>query len=85
MTLEQPTVDLALETTLSRQLASRTPKAKAVNVFKDSQGRIVVPLSRSGPLDTPAVNLDTVKIAQKGMTGSQEKNFSALVKQHFRR
>jgi AsmA protein len=85
MTLEQPTLNLAVETTLSRQLATRAPKAKAVNLFKDSQGRVVVPLRLSGPLESPVVNLDTEKIAQKGLTGSQEKNFSALVKQLFRR
>jgi uncharacterized protein involved in outer membrane biogenesis len=85
MTLEQPAVNLAIETTLSRQLAMRAPTAKAVNLFRDSQGRVVVPLRLSGPLESPAVNLDSDKIVQKGLTGSQEKNFSALVKQLFRR
>lgn len=85
MTLEQPKLDLAVETTLSRQVAARVPKARAVNSFKDPQGRIVVPLRLSGPMESPAVNLDTERIVQKGISGSQEKNFSALVKQLFRR
>jgi AsmA protein len=85
MTLEHPKLDLAVETTLSRQLAARAPKARSVSVLKDSQGRIIVPLKVSGPVESPMVNLDSERIVEKGMTGPQERSFSALVKQLFRR
>jgi len=53
--------------------------------FQDSQGRIVVPLKITGPVQSPSVNLDTEKLSEKGMTRSLGKSFGAFFKQFFRR
>jgi hypothetical protein len=65
-------------------VTGRTGKGKTVAFFKDSQGRIVVPLKITGPVENPAVNLDVEKLAQKGMTQSMEKSVGSFFKQLFR-
>jgi hypothetical protein len=85
MTLEHPTLNVGIETTISPQVAGRAGKEKPMAVFKDSQGRIVVPLKITGPVENPAVNLDGEKLAQKGMTQSMEKGVGSFFKQLFRR
>jgi AsmA protein len=60
--LEPPTVDLALETTLAADVSARVGSGKATTFFKDSQGRLVVPLKITGPAKSPAVNLDSAKL-----------------------
>ncbi len=85
MTLEEPALNLAIETVLSAQVSARSRGAKAAAFFKDSRNRVVVPLKITGPVTNPTVNLDTEKLAQKGMGRSLEKNLDSLLKQKFRR
>jgi hypothetical protein len=85
MTLDQPNLNIAVEATLSAQASARAPRGKAITFFQDSQGRIVVPLKITGPVQSPSVNLDTEKLTEKGMTRSLEKNLGAFFKQFFRR
>ncbi len=67
MNLEPPTLDLALETTLAAEVSARVGSGKATTFFKDSQGRLVVPLKITGPVKSPAVNLDSEKLMNKGL------------------
>ncbi len=85
MTLDQPNLDIAVETTLSPQASARATRGRAMTFFQDSQGRVVVPLKITGPVQSASVNLDTEKLAEKGMTRSLGKNFGAFFKQFFRR
>ena len=85
MTLDEPALNLAVETVLSPQASARLRTAKAAAFFKDSRNRVVVPLKITGRIANPTVNLDSEKLAQKGMGRSLEKNFDALLKQKFRR
>jgi hypothetical protein len=85
MTLNQPHLNMAVETTLSAEASARTTRGKTMTFFKDSEGRIVVPLRITGPVENPSVNLDTEKLAEKGITRSLEKNLSSFFKQFFRR
>ena len=85
MTLSRPSLDLALEATLSAAASARANRGKAVPVFKNSEGRIVVPLKITGPVEDPSVNLDTSKLAEKGMTRSVEKNLGSFLNRFFRR
>lgn len=85
MTLDRPNLNIAVETTLSPQASARATRGKAMTFFQDSQGRVVVPLKITGPVQNPSVNLDTEKLAEKGMTRSIGKNFGAFFKQFFRR
>jgi len=84
MTLEQPTLDMALDTALSAQASARAAAARAATFFKDRQGRIVVPLKVTGPVENPAVNLNTEKLANGALPPKVEKNFSSFFKQLFR-
>ncbi len=85
MTLDRPKLNIAVETTLSPQASARATRGKGMTFFQDSQGRVVVPLKVTGPIQSPSVNLDTEKLAEKGMTRSLGKNFGAFFKQFFRR
>jgi hypothetical protein len=85
MTLQEPALNLTVETVLTAQTSARSRTAKAAAFFKDSRNRMVVPLKITGPAANPAVNLDNEKLAQKGMGRSLEKNLDSLLKQKFRR
>jgi hypothetical protein len=85
MTLEAPALNLALQTVLSPQASARLRTAKAATFFKDSRNRVVVPLKITGRIANPNVNLDTEKLAHKGMGRPLEKSIDSLLKQKFRR
>jgi len=84
MTLEQPTLDLALSTALSPQASARTTRAKISTFFRDKQGRVVVPLKVTGPVENPSVNLNTGKLVEAGLPENAEKGFSSFFKRLFR-
>jgi uncharacterized protein involved in outer membrane biogenesis len=84
MTIEQPTLHMALETALSPQASARAGRVRASTFFKDRQGRIVVPLKVTGPVENPSVNLNTQKIAETGLPQKMDKGFGAFFKQLFR-
>jgi AsmA protein len=85
LTLDQPALKIAIETTLSPQASVRAAGGRATTFFKDNQGRIVVPLKITGPVENPAVNLDTEKLAQRGMTRSLEKGAGSFFQRFFRK
>jgi AsmA protein len=85
MTLNQPYLNMAVETTLSADASARASLGKTVTVFKNSEGRIVVPLRITGPVENPSVNLDAAKLTEKGVTRSLEKNWGNFFNQFFRR
>ena len=84
MTLEQPTLDMALDTALSSQASARAGLPRAATFFKDRQGRVVVPLKVTGPVEKPAVNLNTEKLAGTALPQKVEKGVSSFFRQLFR-
>jgi uncharacterized protein involved in outer membrane biogenesis len=84
MTLEQPTLDIQLTTTLSPLASARTGRGRSATLLKDSQGRTVVPLKVTGPVENPAVNLNAEKLGESGLPKNLEKGFSAFFKNLFR-
>ena len=85
MTLERPTLNMALETALSGEASSRIERGRAASFFKDREGRVVVPLKITGPVENPSVNLDSEKVLGKGMNEKMEKGLGSFFKQLFRR
>jgi len=85
MTLDRPTLNMAIETALLNQASARAGKGRAASFFKDGQGRIVVPLRITGPVENPIVNLDTERVLAKGMSEKTEKGLAAFFKQLFRK
>jgi uncharacterized protein involved in outer membrane biogenesis len=84
MTIEQPTLDVAISTALSPQASARAGRGRVTNYFKDKQGRIVVPLKIRGPVENPSVDLDAGKVAETGLPQNVEKGFSSFFKRLFR-
>jgi uncharacterized protein involved in outer membrane biogenesis len=85
MTLERPSLNLAMEAVLSAQASARAGKGKTATFFKDSQGRIVVPLKITGPVEDPSVDLDSSKLLQRGSGQAVEKGLGNFFKQLFRK
>ncbi|HLN87384.1 MAG TPA: AsmA family protein [Candidatus Limnocylindrales bacterium] len=83
LTLEQPTLSMDLRTTLSAQASAHAGRGRAAAFFKNSQGRLVVPLKVSGPLDNPAVNLNSEKLVESGIPKSAEKGIGSFFKGLF--
>ena len=84
MTLDRLTLDMALDTALSPQASTRAAAARAATFFKDRQGRVVVPLKVTGPVENPAVNLNAEKLGATALPQKVEKGFSSFFKQLFR-
>jgi uncharacterized protein involved in outer membrane biogenesis len=84
MTIERPTLNVAISTALSPQASTRAGRGRVTTFFKDSNGRIVVPLRVVGPVENPSVDLDTRKIAETGLPQNAEKGFSSFFKRLFR-
>jgi hypothetical protein len=84
MTLERPTLDVAISTALSAQASARAGRGRMTNYFKDKQGRIVVPLKIRGPLENPSVDLNAGKIADTRLPQNVEKGFSSFFNRLFR-
>ncbi|HSE85737.1 MAG TPA: AsmA family protein [Candidatus Binatia bacterium] len=84
MTLERPSLNLAMEAVLSAQASARAAKGKTAAFLKDSQGRMVVPLKITGPLENPSVELDSSKMLQRGSGQVVEKGLGTFFKQLFR-
>jgi uncharacterized protein involved in outer membrane biogenesis len=85
MTLQRPSLNLAIETVLSAQASARAGKGRAATVFKDSQGRLVVPLKITGPVESPSVELDNSKMLQRGSGEMMDKGLGSFLKQLFRK
>jgi hypothetical protein len=84
MTLEQPRLNISMKVVLSPQASARAGKGRTVSVLKDSQGRIVVPLKITGPIENPSVDFDSSKVLQRGSGQLIERGFGAFFKQLFR-
>ncbi|MGH7797128.1 MAG: AsmA family protein [Candidatus Binatia bacterium] len=84
MTIEQPTLDVAISTALSPQVSARAGRGRMTTFFKDKRGRIVVPLKINGPVENPSVDLNAGKIAETGLPQNVEKGFSSFFKRLFR-
>jgi hypothetical protein len=84
MTIERPTLNIAISTALSPQTSTRAGRGRVTTFFKDGNGRIVVPLRVVGPVENPSVDLDTRKIAETGLPQNAEKGFSSFFKRLFR-
>ena len=84
MTIEQPTLNLAISTALVPQASARAGRARMTNFFKDQQGRIVVPLQVTGPVENPSVNVNAAKLAESGLPRNVEQGFSSFFKRLFR-
>lgn len=84
MTIDRPTLNITLETALSSQASARAGRGRATAFLKDSQGRVVVPLRVTGPVENPAVNLNSEKLAEAAVPKAIEKNFSSFFKGLFR-
>ena len=77
MSLAAPSLDLGIEVALAPDVSARAGGGKAVTFFKDSQGRIVVPLKITGPISAPSVSLDTGKVIKKGIGQFFERFFKS--------
>jgi len=84
MTIEQPTLDMQLKTTLSPQTSARNGRGRSATFLKDGQGRIVVPLKVTGPVENPSVNLNAEKLGEAGLPKNVEKGFTSFFKNLFR-
>ena len=84
MTLDQPTLDILLSTTLSPQASARSGRGRSVSYLKDGKGRIVVPLRVAGPVENPSVNLNAAKLSESGLPKTVEKGFTSFFKNLFR-
>jgi hypothetical protein len=84
MTIDQPTLDMEIRTALAPQASTRAGHARATSFFKDSQGRVVVPLKITGPVENPAVNLQAEKLVEHGIPANAGKGFSSFFKGLFR-
>jgi AsmA protein len=84
MTLEQPTLNLTLNAALSAQASARAGRARTASFLKDKQGKITVPLRVTGPLESPAVNVNSEKLAETAMPRSVEKGLGSFFKGLFR-
>jgi AsmA-like C-terminal region len=84
MTLDQPTLNMALSTALSPQASARAGRARATAYLKDNRGRIVVPLKVTGPVENPAVNVNSEKLAETALPKSVEKGLGSIFKGLFR-
>jgi hypothetical protein len=85
MTLDHPVLDLRLDATLFSAAALPSGRSRTAAVFKDSQGRIVVPLKITGRVENPAVNLDSEKVLKRGVGQNAEKGLSSFFKNLFRK
>jgi AsmA protein len=77
MNLEAQTIDLGIEAALASSVSARVGSGNATTFFKDSQGRVVVPLKITGPVKSPSVNLDGEKSVKKGFGEMLEKGQDA--------
>ena len=84
MTLDRPTLDILLNTTLSPLVSARTGRGRSATFLKDGQGRIVVPLKVTGPVENPSVNLNAEKLGESGLPKTLEKGFTSFFKNLFR-
>jgi AsmA protein len=84
MTIEHPTFNLAISTALAPQASARAGRGRMTNFFKDKQGRIVVPLQVTGPVESPSVNVNAAKLAESGLPQNVEQGFSSFFKRLFR-
>ena len=84
LTLEKPTLNLAVETSLLVASVGRGSRGRTAAILKNAQGHTVVPLKITGPLENPAVELDITKVAEKGTFQSIEKRLGSFFKQLFR-
>lgn len=85
MTLASPSLDLGIEVALSPQISARAGSGKAATFFKDSEGRVVVPLKITGPAKGPSVKLDSEKLVKKGVGQLLEKGKGSLLDRLFKR
>jgi AsmA protein len=83
MTIEQPVLNLAINTALSPQASSRAGRERLTTFFKDKQGRVVVPLRVAGPVENPSVELNTGKLAESGLPQNAQKGFGSFFRQLF--
>ncbi|MBI2149917.1 MAG: AsmA family protein [Acidobacteria bacterium] len=85
MTLQSPSLDLAVEAALSPEISARAASGRAATFFKDNRGRIVVPLKITGPVKSPAVVPDAQKLARKGAGQLLEQKKGELFERLFKR
>ena len=85
MNLEPPKLDLGIEAALAPDVSTRVGSGKATTFFKDSQGRVVVPLKITGPVKSPSVNLDSEKLMKKGFGQMMEKGKGSVFERLFNR
>jgi len=84
MTLDRPVLDMRLDAALSSAASSRSGRGRAATFFKDSQGRVVVPLKITGRVESPSVSLDSERALKRGVGGNVEKGLGSLFKNLFR-
>ncbi|MBM4263246.1 MAG: AsmA family protein [Deltaproteobacteria bacterium] len=84
LTLDQPTLDMVLETKLLATPAARNIRGRTAALFKNAQGQLVVPLKVRGPLENPNVDVDMTKVAQNTPAQAVEKRLGTFLKKFFR-
>ena len=84
MTLDRPVLDMRLDAALSSAASAQSGRGRAATFFKDSQGRVVVPLKITGRVESPSVSLDSERALKRGVGGNVEKGLGSLFKNLFR-
>jgi AsmA-like C-terminal region len=84
MTLNRPVLDMRLDAALSSAASARSGRGRVAASFKDSRGRVVVPLKITGRVESPSVNLDSEKALQRGVGRNVEKGVGSFFKNFFR-
>ncbi|MPZ77684.1 MAG: AsmA family protein [Deltaproteobacteria bacterium] len=85
MTLGQAALNIGIDATLSAQASTRASRGKTTEFFKNNRGRLVVPLKITGRVENPVVNIDSEKMAQRGVSQALQKSLASFFKQLFRR
>jgi len=75
--LSSQALDIGIEVALAAEMSGRLGGGNAATFFKDSQGRIIIPLKITGPVNSPSVSLDTSKVVRKGVGELFERFFKA--------
>ncbi len=83
--LSPPSLDLRLAATLSQQASTQTAGARTSTFFKDSEGRIVVPLKVAGPVRAPSVSLDAEELIRKSTGQLFKQGSGSFFERFFRR
>jgi hypothetical protein len=84
MTLQKPVLDMRVDAALVSGASTRSNRSRLGAGFRDSTGRLVVPLRITGRVENPSVNLDSEKALGRGVGENTERSVGSFFKNLFR-